>query len=265
MDLNERHPLSPEMREWVLRELQLIEAQYDIKVLYACESGSRAWGFASPDSDYDVRFVYVQRQPWYLRVDEPRDVIERPLSDELDIGGWELRKTLRLLRKSNPTLLEWLDSPLVYRQEPGAAEQLRGLAEAFYSARGARHHYLSMARKNFRGYLQDEQVRYKKYLYVLRPLLAVRWIDQGLGRPPMTFAELLGATVQDPQLLAEIDALLALKRQVVESAYGPRRPAIHAFIEQALLLAETEPELPAPGGDTAELDRYLRETVLRYS
>jgi uncharacterized protein len=266
MDLHQqRHPLSAEMREWVLRELKAIEAQHEITVLYACESGSRAWGFASPDSDYDVRFVYVQRQPWYLRVDAPRDVIERPLSDELDIGGWELRKTLQLLRKSNPTLLEWLDSPLVYRSEPGAAEQLRDLAEQFYCPTAARHHYLSMAKKNFRGYLQDEQVRFKKYLYVLRPLLAVRWIDQGLGRPPMTFAALLDATVRDPALLAEIDALLTLKRQVVESAYGPRREAIHAFIERALQQAEAQPALPKAGGDTADLDRYLCETVLRYS
>jgi hypothetical protein len=261
----QRHPLSTEMREWVLRELKEIEAQHEVTVLYACESGSRAWGFASPDSDYDVRFVYVQRQPWYLRVDAPRDVIERPLSDELDIGGWELRKTLQLLRKSNPTLLEWLDSPLVYRSEPGAAEQLRELAEQFYCPTAARHHYLSMAKKNFRGYLQDEQVRFKKYLYVLRPLLAVRWIDQGLGRPPMTFAALLDATVRDPALLAEIDALLTLKRQVVESAYGPRREAIHAFIEQALQQAERQPALPKAGGNTAALDRYLCETVLRYS
>ncbi|TIH07031.1 nucleotidyltransferase domain-containing protein [Pseudomonas leptonychotis] len=266
MDLHQqRHPLSAEMREWVLRELKAIEAQHEVTVLYACESGSRAWGFASPDSDYDVRFVYVQRQPWYLRVDAPRDVIERPLSDELDIGGWELRKTLHLLRKSNPTLLEWLDSPLVYRSESGAAEQLRELAEQFYCPTAARHHYLSMAKKNFRGYLQDEQVRFKKYLYVLRPLLAVRWIDQGLGRPPMTFAALLDATVRDPTLLAEIDALLTLKRQVVESAYGPRREAIHAFIEQALQQAEAQPALPKAGGDTADLDRYLCETVLRYS
>lgn len=92
-----------------------IEAERGVRVLYACESGSRGWGFASPDSDYDVRFIYVHPLPWYLRVSAQRDVIEVPISDELDINGWELRKALGLLKKGNATLIEWLDSPVVYR------------------------------------------------------------------------------------------------------------------------------------------------------
>lgn len=96
-----------------------------------------------------MRFVYVEKPDWFMQVDAPRDVIERPLDDELDVSGWELRKTLGLLRKSNPTLLEWLDSPLVYRQHVEATVQLRALAETFYSPPAARSHYLSMARKTF--------------------------------------------------------------------------------------------------------------------
>ena len=132
MDM-QRHPLSDAMRARVLAELERLERERNVKVLYACESGSRAWGFASPDSDYDVRFVYVEKPDWFVQVDAPRDVIERPLDDALDVSGWELRKTLGLLRKSNPTLLEWLDSPLVYRQEDQATARLRELAEHFYS------------------------------------------------------------------------------------------------------------------------------------
>ncbi|MFJ4142827.1 nucleotidyltransferase domain-containing protein [Pseudomonas sp. NPDC089734] len=262
MKFAERHPLSDEMRERVLNELARIEREHNVTVLYACESGSRAWGFASSDSDYDVRFVYVEKPEWFVQVDVPRDVIERPLDDELDVSGWELRKTLGLLRKSNPTLLEWLDSPLVYRCEEAETLRLRELAEAFYSPPAARNHYLSMARKNFRGYLQGESVRFKKYFYVLRPLLAVRWIDQGRGRPPMTFADLL-ATVDDPTLLAEVDELLALKRNADESAYGPQRPALHAFI-----MAELErpvPTLSRTHEDTALLDDYLRAMVRRHA
>lgn len=261
MNKEERYPLPAPMRERVLEELARLERECDVSVLYACESGSRAWGFASPDSDYDVRFVYVARPEWYLRVDEPRDVIERPLSDELDVSGWELRKALRLLRKSNPTLLEWLDSPLVYRSEERTTAELRRLAETFYCPRATRQHYLSMAKKNFRGYLQGEEVRYKKYLYVLRPLLAVRWIDQGRGRPPMAFHALL-ATLDDPALLAEIDELLALKRQAAETAYGPRRQALHAFIEKQLARAGQDSAPARPDQDVALLDRFLRETVL---
>ena len=139
---------------------------------------------------------------------------------------------------------------------------LRELAEAFYSPPAARNHYLSMAKKNFRGYLQGDSVRFKKYFYVLRPLLAVRWIDQGRGRPPMTFADLL-TTVDDRALLAEVDELLALKRNADESAYGPRRPALHGFIA-----AELEREVPTllrTPEDSRRLDRYLRDTVGRYA
>lgn len=262
MDRTEAHPLSNAMRERVLQELQRIEREHNVTVLYACESGSRAWGFASTDSDYDVRFVYVEKPDWFVQVDTPRDVIERPLDDELDVSGWELRKTLGLLRKSNPTLLEWLDSPLVYRQEATATARLRELAETFYSPPAARNHYLSMARKNFRGYLQEESVRFKKYFYVLRPLLAVRWIDQGRGRPPMTFSELLG-TLDDPSLLAEIDELLVLKRNADEATYGPRRPLLHAFIKAEL---EREvPSLPRTQEDNALLNQYLRDTVAQYA
>lgn len=262
MDMQQRHPLSDAMHARVLAELERVERERNVKVLYACESGSRAWGFASTDSDYDVRFVYVEKPDWFVQVDEGRDVIERPLDDELDVSGWELRKTLGLLRKSNPTLLEWLDSPLVYRQEDQATARLRELAEHFYSPPAARNHYVSMARKNFRGYLQDETVRLKKYFYVLRPLLAVLWIDQGRGRPPMTFADLL-QTVDDAPLLAEVDELLALKRSADESAYGPRRPALHAFIEAQL--ERPVPALPRTQADSGLLDAYLREIVSRYA
>lgn len=256
------HPLSSAMRERVLDELKRIEREHNVTVLYACESGSRAWGFASTDSDYDVRFVYVERPEWFVQVDAPRDVIERPLDDELDVSGWELRKTLGLLRKSNPTLLEWLDSPLVYRSETAATRRLRELAEVFYSPPAARNHYLSMAKKNFRGYLQGEEVRFKKYFYVLRPLLAVRWIDQGRGRPPMTFTDLL-TTVDDQALLDEVAELLVLKRNADEAAYGPRRVALHAFITAEL--ERPVPVLKRTVEDNGLLDEYLRQMVRHYA
>src|SRR5262245_54567602 len=184
------HPVAPEFRQRILHELAGIEARFDVRVLFACESGSRGWGFASPDSDYDVRFVYVNQLPWYLTVEPGRDVIEQPISGELDINGWDLRKTLQLLRESNPTLLEWLRSPIVYQQETAWAERLRALAEDGFSPVRGYHHYVSMAKKNLREHLYGEVVRYKKYLYVLRPLLAARWIREGRGVPPMRFAEL---------------------------------------------------------------------------
>jgi len=255
------HPVDPAVRARVMAELEEVEHRHDVSVLFACESGSRGWGFASPDSDYDVRFVYAHRRDWYLSVEPQRDVIERPLDDELDVSGWELRKALQLLRRSNPTLLEWLDSPVVYREDARWAPRLRSLASAFFSPVRGRHHYLAMAKKNLRGYLQGDTVRYKKYLYVLRPLLAVRWIDMGLGMPPMRFADLVAGTVHEPAVRAELDALLALKMSANESEYGPRRPAIHALVETTLADAEHDREYKRPWGDVAMLDAFLRDVV----
>ncbi|MCU1794500.1 nucleotidyltransferase domain-containing protein [Pectobacterium polaris] len=251
------------MRTRVKLVLQDVEERYQVKVLYACESGSRGWGFSSPDSDYDVRFLYVHRPEWYLRVEPQRDVIELPIDDELDVCGWEWRKALGLLKRANPTLIEWLDSPVVYQEDRETTSALRAAVPTWFSPSKARWHYLSMARKNFRGYLQDETVRLKKYFYVLRPLLAVRWIEAGKGMPPMRFSQLLAGTVDDPYLLAEIHQLLEIKQRSGEAEYGPRREAIHAFITQMLNDADNPAVLPdSQSVDDTMLDALLYRTVM---
>lgn len=175
------------MREKIQEQLRRIEESENIKILLAVESGSRAWGFASPDSDYDVRFVYIRRPEDYLRLDAVRDVIELPIDDVLDINGWDLQKTLRLLYKSNPTLFEWFSSPIVY-QKTEFVDKFRELMMHYFSSKKTLYHYISMAEGNYREYLQGEIVRAKKYFYVLRPVLACRWIlDRGTP-PPMLFS-----------------------------------------------------------------------------
>ncbi len=258
------HPVSDAMRATVLDTLRRIEADEDVRVLFACESGSRGWGFASPDSDYDVRFVYVRRLDRYLTLEPVRDVIERPIDDELDVSGWDVRKALQLLRDSNPTLLEWLRSPIVYRQDDVAATRFRALAEEGFSPVRGYHHYVSMAKKNLREHLQADVVRYKKYLYVLRPLLAARWIREGRGVPPMRFAELAQATLSDAALVAEINALLDVKMRAGESATSPRWPGLHAFIESELAAAQAHPMTTAHKADGAALDAFLHDVVLRF-
>ncbi|MDN3575195.1 nucleotidyltransferase domain-containing protein [Chitinimonas viridis] len=262
MKLLYEHPIAPAIHARVMAELQAIEQRHDVRVLFACESGSRGWGFASPDSDYDVRFVYVHKLDWYLQVEPQRDVIEVPISDELDVCGWELRKALQLLRRSNPTLFEWLDSPVIYREEAVLAAQLRALAPAFFSGLKGRYHYLAMARKNFRGYLQGEQVRLKKYLYVLRPLLAAQWIASGRGIPPMRFAELADVMVTDPALRAEINQLLLIKMASGEAEYGARFPLIHDFIERGLAAEVPPADYKRPAGTDAALDALLRQSLM---
>lgn len=224
------------VRRDILDRLHRAEAQHDVKVLLAVESGSRAWGFASPNSDYDARFIYVNRRDWYLSVslEEQRDVIEYPIVDEIDINGWDLRKALRLFWKSNPAFVEWIQSPIVYAESGGFAQAVRALLPEVYSCERGIHHYRSMAKTNYRGYLKADRVPLKKYFYVLRPLLAVRWLERYGTAAPIEFHKLLTLVADQPALIVAINALLERKRQAPEMGLSPQIPEIHAFIEREL-------------------------------
>jgi predicted nucleotidyltransferase len=257
------HPIAPAVRAAIEQQLADIEQRHAVRVLYACESGSRGWGFASPDSDYDVRFIYVHALPWYLQVSAQRDVIEMPISGELDISGWELRKALGLLKKGNATVIEWLDSPVVYRADAGFLQGMRGAARQTHRPERSFHHYIHMARGNYREYLLGESVRLKKYLYVLRPLLAAIWIERGLGVAPMRFQDLVDGLLAGSAVSTAIGELLAVKRATHESETGPPMPALNAFIDAQLeRLCATLPSGPV-ATDFAVLDRLLMATVLQ--
>jgi uncharacterized protein len=246
----------------IRHELKRIEYAHGVRVLYACESGSRAWGFASRDSDYDVRFLYVHPRDWYLSVQNHRDVIERPIVDDLDIGGWELRKALRLLRKSNPPLLEWLKSPIVYAQDGEFLAGFRQLAADFYSPLRCFAHYLHMASGQAKQYLRGDEVRLKKYLYVLRPLLACRWIERGLGQPPMEFPELVYHVVDDTLVLLAIAELVARKTAGDELGLGEKIPVLDQFIDAELTrLRLIMPAEEAPP-ESQELDRFFQSQCI---
>lgn len=250
------------VRAQIQASLQSIEVQHGVRVLYACESGSRGWGFASPDSDYDVRFIYVHPLPWYLAVEQQRDVIEVPISGDLDINGWELRKALKLLKKGNATLIEWLDSPEVYRADRDFLARMREAARMTHQPERSFHHYVHMARGNYREYLHGQQVRLKKYLYVLRPLLATLWIEQGRGVAPMRFQDLVDAIVTDPQVREAIDHLLAIKRRAGEAEHGQPLPALNAYLDAELTRLESVLPPVAADTDFAVLDKLLRDFVL---
>jgi len=254
----------PFMREEILKRLDQIEHEENVSIVYACESGSRAWGFESTDSDWDVRLIYVRQQDWYLSIDveEKRDVIERPINDELDISGWDLRKALKLLRKSNPPLLEWLSSPIIYKEKDKTAERLRGAVAEFYSPISAFHHYLHMAQGNNREFLKAELVRVKKYFYVLRPLLAIRWIENDSTQPvPMEFQKLVDACVDSPDVRSSIDNLLTRKRAGRELDREPKINVFRDFIDTELSRLEklTVPERENP--DFEKLNEIFRDAI----
>jgi predicted nucleotidyltransferase len=219
------------MHDRILAELNNIEEEYNVRILYACESGSRAWGFPSKDSDYDVRFIYIHQVEWYLSVFDNRDVIEVPINDTLDINGWDIRKALQLARKSNPSLIEWMQSPIVYKQTTTVPEKLRTLINSDFSPKACLYHYLSMAKANYREYLQGKLVRTKKYFYVLRPLLACMWIEQYEHIPPIVFETLYNSLLPEGELKREIDELLKRKIAGEELDSEPRISVINDFID----------------------------------
>ncbi len=224
------------MREIIVEKLKTIESDENIRILLAVESGSRAWGFASPDSDYDVRFIYVRNTEDYLRLNTVRDVIERPISDVLDINGWDIIKTLRLLYRSNPTLFEWVSSPVVYLDN-GFRDRIHEIMPKYFYAKRGLYHYLSMAKSNYREYLKGETVKAKKYFYVLRPILACKWILDKHSPPPMLFSDLVAAELE-PELKPEVDMLLDIKMNAPELKLIPRVDSINSYLDESIEMIE---------------------------
>ena len=220
------------MQRIIVEKLKEIEKNENIKILFAVESGSRAWGFASPDSDYDVRFIYVRPKEFYLRLDKTRDVIELPINEDLDINGWDLKKALTLLHNSNPTLFEWLSSPIVYCKTDFTDKYSKKF-DTYFSVRKSLYHYLHMAENNNREFLRDDTVILKKYFYVLRPVLACEWILEHKSQPPMRFAELLDAQLPD-YIRGEVDELLETKINAPEIKMIKRVDKINDYIEYSM-------------------------------
>ncbi|HSI66816.1 MAG TPA: nucleotidyltransferase domain-containing protein [Planococcus sp. (in: firmicutes)] len=258
------------MNELIVKNLKEIEQHHRVKVLYAVESGSRAWGFPSKDSDYDVRFIYIHEPEWYLSIDpqgigSKRDVIELPINDLLDISGWELTKALRLFRKSNPPLLEWLKSEIVYFQDPSFVEGMKEMeAEIFYPNANL-YHYLNMAKSNFRENLQGNDIKIKKYFYALRPVLACKWIEEYQTVPPIEFQELLTDLIPEGTLRNDIELLLKRKKAGDELDKEPRIESINLFLKEEIVRLEAycKTLTAKPKDSTKALNEFFRTTLER--
>ena len=223
------------MKDFVNEKLIEIEKRENIKILYCAESGSRAWGFASPDSDYDVRFVYIRPREYYLKLDETRDVIEWQLDETWDINGWDIQKVLRLLHKSNPTIFEWGASPIVYKttEDWGKVEEI---LNCYFSKKSGIYHYLNTAKRN-QQFLKGEMVKWKKYFYVLRPLLACKWILAEGTPPPILFESLMEKYLPE-DIKPEVLKLLDLKKKASEILEGKHIEPIDEYIERTMVEIE---------------------------
>ncbi|WP_251552405.1 nucleotidyltransferase domain-containing protein [Neobacillus muris] len=218
------------MREAIVKEMYKLEEQFHIKVCCAVESGSRAWGYPAPDSDYDIRFIYVHKPEWYLSIEEKKEVIERPISEGLDISGWELRKALRLFKKSNPSIMEWLQSTIVYYQSSSLTDKMKKMQPKLFLPKASLFHYINMAKGNCRKNIHGEEAAIKAYLNILRPILAGKWIAAYQSAPPLSFQKLVNHLVDNEKVKMEIHFLLDRKMKGYETALKEQILSVTEFI-----------------------------------
>lgn len=248
------------MQELIQQKLSEIEKEYEVQVLFASETGSRAWGFPSPDSDYDVRFIYRHTCDWYLSIDEQRDTIEY-LSGDLDLVGWDIRKSLRLLRKTNAAMFERLASPIVYRQQTDFRQLLQALAPEYFSCRAGLHHYLSMAHNYYKTCEAEDQVKLKSYFYLLRTTLCSLWLVERQGVPLLQFRELL-PLVADQAMRDRIEQLLVLKAQVDETYLHPKETELELYLKNILDYCDSRAnEFERHQDETEPLNELFRKTI----
>jgi len=224
------------MNKIILEKLSEIEEKENVKILYAVESGSRAWGFASPDSDYDVRFIYARKPEYYLKLEKTRDVIEWQLDDVLDINGWDLDKTLKLLHASNPVLFEWNYSPIVYKSTK-EWDLISSAVTKYFDNKKGLYHYYYMAKNNFKNDIKGDKVKLKKYFYVLRPIFACLWILTKYSPPPMLF-EKMYKELANNRVKSQIEELVKIKTNSLEVEYGCQNDILNEFIIDSLKYIE---------------------------
>jgi len=250
------------MQVKILNELHAIECQFQVKIVYACESGSRAWGFPSQTSDYDVRFIYRHPPDWYFSIFEKRDVIEMPSDKVLDINGWDFRKMLRLLYKGNTPLQEWLCSPIVYQTSNTVMTAVTDLACNGFRPESACHHYLSMAKKKTIQIGSDADAQIKACLYALRTILCCQWIIANQTQPPMRIHDLLAEFLPHGEVRLAIDNLLKARQRAGETDRIALVPVLDEYLNAQLkALPQQIPPNP-PKAEKQAFDEVFRKVVM---
>lgn len=249
----------------MLRRLDAIEREERVHVLLAVESGSRAWGFHSPDSDFDGRFLYVRSEDAYLSLTQPRDVIETPIEGLFDVNGWDLSKALRLMIKGNSVVHEWLASPLIYRADAAFVAALAPVAEAWRSAYADAHHYYGLLASQLARHIEGrERVNLKKYFYVVRPAIALHWMRERADPPPMDLPRLLAGVTLPAAASQALEELREAKISSGEVGEGARIGALDAYItEQAQWGAEAKGPLPSRDPELVERSNALFRAAVR--
>jgi predicted nucleotidyltransferase len=253
------------MKKIIQERLLDIQKEKNIKILFSSESGSRGWGFPSPDSDYDVRFFYVRSKNEYLSISEGKDQYDFPINDLLDINGWDIRKALRLMMKSNASPLEWLQSPIIYMEEPGIREEIFELAKQYFIPRATAHHYLGISKNLLEQGIVGEEFKIKKYFYVLRSLLSAKWIIDKNEIAPMEFHILMQQIQDRTELVDAINILLEKKKIALEGALTSVQPIIHEFVKTEFVRCDKAVKnIERRDHDKTELDVFFRKIIEQY-
>lgn len=258
------------MKVKILNKLTEIERQYDIKILLAAETGSRAWGFESGDSDWDVRFIYVHKLPWYLQVEQGRSVIEFMSDDrQLDFVGWDIRKTMGLFKDCNLTMLEWLHSPLLYTFEKEFTDRIKILEKDYFQVKNGLYHYFNLSSSIAGRHIINSQCEMKPFLYYLRGLLECQWIERYHTAPPVPFGRLVDAVVDDKTVKDGINRYVGLKKKGKEYDYvcvGSQlldyTTKLAAYYDNNLKDLATYENWKT---DTKAVDKLVLDMVLKYS
>lgn len=251
--------------EAIPARLSEIEDKYDVKILFAAESGSRAWGFASKDSDWDVRFIYVHKPEWYFCIDEQRDVIEEVYEEDIDAVGWDVKKALTLLKRSNPSLLEWINSPIRYRYDDNFIAGFNQLAQDFFNPIKAMYHYQRIYIKHDERYLQKQGYPMKRFMYYLRGLLACQWIERYNSMPPVSFNQLYEGIVEDKIIKDGIKDLVKAKSSGKETDMSEVPQYLVDYCQPLAKYFSEFVEKYRPDyndkGSSEQLNRFFYETV----
>lgn len=253
------------VRNIILNELKELEKKENIKILFAVESGSRAWGFESKDSDYDVRFVYVRPLEWYMSISKRKNTLEVMINEDLDFAGWDLNKAVELLAKSNPPLGEWLNSSIVYTEKDNIIAEFDKLFDKYLRENALVYHYLSMASKDMETLREKREIKLKKYFYMLRSLLASKWVMLYHEKPPILLSELL-TLVKNEAIQREVDKLLEIKKAGDESTKIVGNKIINEFIfDTKKEVEKMVKEIPnSKNTDLKFLDKFFLDKVLYY-
>ncbi|MCP1222824.1 DNA polymerase beta superfamily protein [Sebaldella sp. S0638] len=257
--------MSDNEKELITEELLALEKKENIKILFAVESGSRAWGFESKDSDYDVRFVYVRPLEWYMSISRRKDTLEVMINEDLDFAGWDLNKALELLAKSNPPLGEWLNSSIVYMNRDNSISEFSELFDKYLRENALVYHYLSMASKDIETLREKKEIKLKKYFYMLRSLLASKWVMVYHEKPPILLSKLLTLT-ENKEVLNETGKLLEMKKAGNEGTKIIGNEIINEFIFDTKKEVEemVKNVSNSKNTDLKFLDRFFLDKVLYY-